>query len=314
MDDVIRRLDTDVKRAAAAMDHNHARMLVDTYYQIQKDRVRAQLRHGASEEIKASEVLGWVRDQSRIIEDQIKVMLDLYSGAQPIGRWMRAQHGIGPVIAAGLIANLDITKAPTAGHFWSFAGLPCAAKPWGKGEKRPWNASLKRLCFLIGESFVKVSGKPDALYGQLYVVRKRLEWERNANGDFSTKATEYLQKKNIQDKATRAWYNGEYTDVCLSETVPPKGLKDPDKTGIPMLCPGHIHMRAKNYAVTIFLAHLQQVWYELHYGTPAPRPFVEAHLGHVHIIPPRVKWSSKDVENYIKTLATTQEDRTMKTE
>ena len=41
-------------------------------------------------------------------------------------------RGIGPVIAAGLLANIDIKQAPTVGHIWRFAGLDPTNKWIGK--------------------------------------------------------------------------------------------------------------------------------------------------------------------------------------
>ena len=46
-----------------------------------------------------------------------------YVEKQPIGQWLLSVTGIGEVISAGLIANLDIRKAKTAGAFWRFCGL-----------------------------------------------------------------------------------------------------------------------------------------------------------------------------------------------
>jgi hypothetical protein len=66
-----------------------------------------------------------------------------------VSRWAKAQVGIGPVLAAGLAAYIDITRTPTVSALWSLAGLNPTAV-WGKGEKRPWNAQLKTLCCLPG--------------------------------------------------------------------------------------------------------------------------------------------------------------------
>ena len=78
-----------------------------------------------------------------------------------IGPWAMATIGVGPVICAGVIARIDIHRAPTVGHIWRFAGLDPTQK-WEKGKKRPWNTDLKRICWLLGESFVKVINNDDA--------------------------------------------------------------------------------------------------------------------------------------------------------
>jgi hypothetical protein len=42
-----------------------------------------------------------------------------------------------------------------------------------------------RLCFLIGESFVKVSNNERDVYGKVYRARKEREVTRNAAGDYA---------------------------------------------------------------------------------------------------------------------------------
>ena len=50
--------------------------------------------------------------------------------------------------------------------------------------------------------------------------------------------------------------------------------------------PAHIHARAKRFAVKIFISNLHEVWFEKHFGRPAPAPYPFAHLGHTHKIDP----------------------------
>lgn len=144
--EAIRKLTKDEKNAAITLGKAEARFLVDAYYQLQDNRIRSdgQVR-SMSKDNEPHATLQWLADMNRTLEESIKSALDAYSGADPVGQWMRAQKGIGPVIAAGFLAHLDITKAETAGAFWSFAGLD-PRKTWDKGQKRPWNADLKVLC------------------------------------------------------------------------------------------------------------------------------------------------------------------------
>ena len=261
----IQRLTKDLKTASIRLSDDEARFLVDSYYQMQDDRKRSdnQVR-SMSDSTEPCDVLMWLADQSRALENQVKRALDAYSGAHPVGHWARAQSGIGPVIAAGLLAHIDIHKAPTAGHIWNFAGLNPGLE-WNKGEKRPWNADLKTLCWKVGESFVKVSGKPDAFYGQVYVERKQLEIRRNENMEFADQAADVLKKKRIgkDTKAYKSYSKGKLPDA-------------------------HIHARAKRFAVKLFLSHLHHVWHVHEFDTEPPVPYAIAHLGHAHYIkPPR---------------------------
>ena len=99
----------------------------------------------------------------------------------PAAVWAKSIIGIGPVMAAGLAAHIDISECPTVGRIWRFAGLDPTVE-WKEHGKRPWNASLKSLCGKIGESFAKVSGHERDVYGKLYIQRKALEQARNAAG------------------------------------------------------------------------------------------------------------------------------------
>lgn len=259
----VNRLSKDVKDAARTLSTAEARWLVDSYYQLQEDRIRAAHQTRTLDEHgEPNAITTWLFAQRATLEKQIARALDTYSDAQESGRWMRSICGIGPIIAAGLLCHIDIEKAPTAGHIWRFAGLDPTVK-WEAKKKRPWNASLKRLCFLIGESFVKVSGRDEDIYGKVYKERKALEEARNANGDFAEQAAQALKEKKF----------GEDTDA----------RKHYEAGRLP---PARIHLRAKRYAVKLFLAHVHHVMYERYYHEPPPMPYVLTHLGHAHYIGP----------------------------
>lgn len=207
----IARLSRDMRKAAATLSDTEARFLVDAYYLVQENRIRAaaQIR-SMSENGEPVTLLLWLSEQMRNLESQVKGALDKYSEGHPVGRWARSVVGVGPVIGAGLLAHIDITKAPTAGHIFSFAGLN-PKQEWKKGEKRPWNADLKTLCWKMGESFVKTQGHPDAVYGPLYAERKAREIAQNEAGEFAEQAAKVLKTRRI-GKMTEAykWYSGEH--------------------------------------------------------------------------------------------------------
>lgn len=257
----VARLTRDIAAAAATLSDDEARFLVDAYYMMQDDRKRAhnQVRAlGESEE--PHRVIAWLAMQSETLENQIKRALDKYTSAHVMGSWMREVHGIGPVISAGLLAHIDIARAPTVGHIWRFAGLDPTMK-WNKGERRPWNSRLKVICWKAGQSFMKFSGDEECFYGHIYRQRKEYELARNASGANAEIAVSILSAKKF-GKETEAFGH-------LS------GGKLP---------PAQIDARARRYAVKLFLSHLHGAWYQQHFGKPAPLPYPIAHLGHVHII------------------------------
>lgn len=264
--EAIQRLSKDLRNAAKLLGVKEIRYFVDTYYQIQDFRIAsANQQKKLQEGEEPSELIGWLNTNLDVLEQQIKSMLDKWSGAQHMGIWARDVCGIGPVIASGLLANIDITKCPTAGHIWRFAGLDPTSK-WEKGEKRPWNASLKRLCWLMGESFVKVSGNAKDVYGKLYLQRKEYERKRNEGGELAGQAKGRL-----------------VTDAGRKRKLEP-GLREILEGG--KLPAAALHERSKRWAVKIFLAHWFEEAYRHHYGTEPPLPYPIAILGHSHIIKP----------------------------
>jgi hypothetical protein len=290
--EVVKRMTRDIVSAARTMTEGEARFLVDAYYAMQENRIRTggQIR-ALSESEEPHDVLRWLNAQDDLVESQIRRALKRYAESKPLGEWAMSIKGIGPVITAGLLAHISFEpwscviplaertakhvckpKAPctpncgrkaieTVGHLWRFAGLD-PTMSWGKGQKRPWNAALKRLCWIIGESFVKVSGSEDSFYGQLYKSRKALEIERNDQGQFADQARKALEAKRYRaDTKAKAAYEGG------------------------KLPPAHLHARAKRYAVKLFLAHYFEVGYRITHGREPPLPYAIAKLLHAHRIP-----------------------------
>ena len=256
--DPLQRLTKDIKAAAATLSAGEVRFLVDYYYQMQADRIRSN--HQVRTLVESGEphqVLAWLGVNTETLERNIKSALDVYTSGHQVGRWSKSIVGIGPILAAGLLAHIDIEKAPTVGHIWRFAGLDPTVT-WEKKSKRPWNASLKTLTWKIGESFVKVSGHAEDVYGKLYLHRKAIEQARNESGALAAQAAAALvaRKFGAETEARKHYEAGH-------------------------LPPAHIHARAKRWAVKLFLAHWHEVAYRVRYGTEPPKPYVLEHLGHV---------------------------------
>lgn len=263
---VARLATSDVRKMAEQLEKGDVRFLVDLYYQIQEFRkASANQKRAASEVDEPVMAISWIYDQMEQTENAIKRLMDAYTDLSRTGRWCKSQYGIGPVLTAGLLAHIDIEKAPTVGHIWRYAGLDPTMK-WEKGQKRPFNARLKVLCWKIGDSFVKFSNRDECFYGKLYRQRKEYEVDRDARGDNADAAKETLDNRNLRDAATRLTY----------------------ETG--HLPAGRLDLRARRWAVKLFLAHFHHVMYLDHYGTEPPKPYVIGILGHAdYIAPPNLE-------------------------
>ncbi len=299
----------DLKTASTKLGRKEVQYLVKMYYDFQKYRIVSNNRIKAVEKRDDGPVacLGFFKGHFEDLEKTMIVPLKNYVENDPVGQWLISQRGIGPVIAAGFLSFLDVTRASSASHFISYAGLDPSmswdlkAKQWkrthtkhdpatGKrifigetlmGRKRPFNLELKTLCFKFSKSIVMVGG--DGEYRKIYDARKAQEVQYNAAGMFREQALMLLERLNRGD--TDSLLTEDYDD--MSDEDREKEVSKYRKTlAQGQLVPAHLDARARRYLNTIFLNHIFQVMYELHYKAPAPIPYALAHLGHVDMIYP----------------------------
>jgi putative transcriptional regulator len=309
----VRRLSRDIRDASVTLSADEARFLVDQYYIMQEDRKRGRAQERALDTSNEPHtVISWLADQSSTLEKQIVGALDAYTYAHPIGDWLRGTYGVGPVLAAGLLAHIymgywcahchgrdaddcarrqankklklephafePIESCPVTGHFWSYAGIAGDnQRKWLPKTKRPWNATLKTILWRLSDVFVKFSNNDRCFYGRIYRERKEYEVARNERGGNKQAADERLAR-DVQRKQKSV----------ENEPYHAKG----------MLSPGHLDLRARRYAVKLFLAHLHDEWYRRTFDKAPPLPYPIAHLNHVHFVPapPRTGPAAEDQE------------------
>jgi hypothetical protein len=310
--EAIRRLSRDLRNSSKLITAAQARWLVDRYYQVQDDRIRAagQIRSELDTD-EPNTLLDWLLGNYATLENDIRRALAAYSESQLPGVWARSICGIGPVIAAGLLAHIDVSREPTVGKLWRFAGLDPTQK-WEKGTKRPWNARLKVLTtFKLGESFVKVQNRESDVYGKVFAARKALELKRNnmrllEPGEKSPKMprimdmdpadVDSMDGADGDGGASSARYTliqsgmpGAFAEQAAARLRSANIGHSTDAYfwySMGVLPPAHIHARARRYAVKLFLAHYHEVAYFHHFGVLPPLPYVLAHMGHVDYIAP----------------------------
>ena len=311
------QLTRDLKAAAKTLGKAQARFLVDFFYQIQAYRIRSNIQTRSETDTTAPNnlFLTWSAKNFQTFENNIKSALDTFTLEYTVGRWTQDICGIGPIITAGLLAHIDITKAPTYGHIWRFAGLD-STQSWNKGQKRPWNAQLKTLCaFKLGESFVKVQNRENDYYGKMFARRRNLENDNNLDGRYAGQAMAQLgdeaelkkchdiqypiKARNFgEDTNARIWLEGRVTrkaaeDFALLDASQriafiKKQGDNPIDSGVRMLPPAQIHARARRYAVKLFLSHLHHVMFDDYYGRAPmiPYPFEKLRHDEKHYLPP----------------------------
>jgi hypothetical protein len=202
-------------KTAATLGREDACYLVNAYYAVQRRResAEAQLRRAADSN-RPHELVAWLVEQDRVVEKQIKRALDEWSDALPAARWAKSIIGVGPMIAAGLAAHIDISKCGNVSQLWRFAGYDPTLK-WARGTKCPWNRDLERLCWLAGDGFVKTSGHEDGFYGRFYLARKRVEQGKLPPAQIHVRAKRWAVKPFLAHYYHVAW-------VAATGTEPPE--------------------------------------------------------------------------------------------
>lgn len=102
---------------------------------------------------------------------QIEVELDTDIAKEvanyPIYEYVSEVKGIGPMLAAKMIAMIDIGNSPTISALWRYSGYAVIdgerERPV-KGEKLHYNKRLKSTLYLIGSSFLKCSSPYRSIY------------------------------------------------------------------------------------------------------------------------------------------------------
>lgn len=310
---VVQRLNRDLANAAKTLSKAEARFLVDYYYIKQEDRKRSDNQVRAlNSSNEPHTVVKWLATQSAVLENQIKRALGLYSMEDSLGKWAQSNVGIGPVIAAGLLAYIDIEKAPTVGHIWRFAGLDPTSKWMSSDDAKAWvkangvnvelaaktfgrqPASLQRMATTSLNKDTKQFETVELTATTLAKALARRPWNagfkvlcwkigesfvkfKNKEGCYYGKV--YTERRAFEDlNNARGAYAAQA--AALLKAKPTHKQAPIYKEG--KLPDGHLHARSKRYAVKLFLAHYHEAAYRLVLKKAPPLPYAIAHLGHAH--------------------------------
>lgn len=259
----LKSLHRDLRKAATGtLTAQEIRYIVSTYYTVQDYRITASNQARAlSKDDKPVALLEWIYDSISTLEKEIQKWMLAYAANRPTGQWALSICGIGPVIAAGMLANLDVERSTNISKWWAFAGFD-PTKTWERGQKRPWNANLKVLGYKAGESFVKVQNNPNDFYGKHFVQFKQRYTLKNETGGFAERSAEILSKRkfNQDTDAFKAYSQGK-------------------------LPPAHIHAMARRLTIKLFMSHMWQIAYEEKFSTNPPPPWILSPMGgHTDVI------------------------------
>lgn len=321
----IKKLTKHLKEGATTITQNDVRFIIQSYYQIQDYRIAlaGQIRSinqaNQTDEAPQHELLDWLFSNMKQLEEEIVKAIDAYTDSLRVGRWLKEITGIGPILAGGLLCYLDVEKAPSVSHFYSYAGLNDNNRPWLGSEKarnlvneyvsdEVTDEELFALADATSRRYDKLlqmclneKGKRSKtqLIKQLSkppynIELKKLLWKigesfvKVSGKDSSLYGRLYKERKHYETVKNE---NKEYADQAklkLETTNIGKTTEAYKFYSEGMLPPAHIQARAKRYAEKIFLSHLYDEMYKDKYGKQPAKAYVLEHLGHVDVIEPEV--------------------------
>lgn len=292
------------------------RFAVQIYYELQQIRESAGLRI-KSKKTESLDITDWFYRHVELLEKRLLSHLDIITDKRHMGRWAKAVHGIGPVIAAGLMAHIDIRRCRAASGIWRLGGLDPSVKWIGRTQGDAVIADVvgdsKRILiehieeisrrtnlgFEMLERFTRLYGEGKLTRTALSRAVSRRPWSADFKvlcwkiGDSFMKQSGnpkckygqfYAMRKQLEIQRNE---RGEFKDQAagyLKEKRYAKAtesFKAYDKGRLPDM---QITRRAARYATKLFLAHwFDEAWRDA-FATEPPKPYAIQHLGHVHWI------------------------------
>ena len=171
-DDAVQKRDIINLERIKALKNKELRILVESFYDMQKlriamgNRVRQYGKAGLLSDIDTNQALEKIKEGENGLEKQIAGVVKQH----PLwDEWFSGVKGIGPVMAAGVIAwRDDISKADTISAFWKYHGLAPSQSKRKRGEKLDYNPKAKTHAWKIGMQLLKAKGK----YSDIYYISK----------------------------------------------------------------------------------------------------------------------------------------------
>lgn len=265
-------------------------------YQLARIRLLNQLGAILATSHIQSKTLAYLANNMIAMEGRIAKIMSLWAENHPVCKWAMSINGIGGIMASTFVGYLNLDKCKCAAQFWKYAGLSPDSKRV-KGEKFNWSADLKMACYLLGDLIVK-RGKPRPEKYREKIQKwneehpdnpKRItreDWQQvceDWQSDSNLYCRLYWSRKEYETKLNEERAYADQAKALLAE----RRYTNPDDIAVlksGKLKASHINMRARRYAVKMFLAHLFEFSWEAKYGW-APTPYAVAHLDHREVIP-----------------------------
>lgn len=130
------------------------------------------------------------------VEKQYKGMLD----EQPGWDWMKRIRGVGELLSAAILSEVDFERADTISALWRYAGLGVKdgkREYPTKGEKLPYNKELKKKMYLFAVTQLRSKGPYGPYY---YEAKEKYQGRTDEEGKAWTKSHIHYASLRIPQK------------------------------------------------------------------------------------------------------------------
>lgn len=310
------------KGVAGQANASEARVLIDLYYSMQDYRkaIDNQIRavENGADAGASHTAFDFMAQQIDAMESNAKLWLEAFVTAHPMWPWFAAVDGIGPILAAGLVAHLGNRPVPpTVGKWHRYAGLD-PSQQWLKADelKKLWDEQegdidqrARTIATIVGRDPNTVirdattdyrtgNEKPLTKDGAIKSL-SRIPYNRPLKTLCWKISDQFVKLGGSQKSFYAKWYrNRKALEIVRNQRGDRRELASKTLTMTPnhaqrkiyaegMLPDGRIDLMARRATVKLFLSHLHELWYQVENdGQVPPKHFAISVQHHVDYIPP----------------------------
>lgn len=119
-------------------------------------------------------------DIEESLNEQIEKLAGMLTLDVPILADVQVLRGIGPILAARLLVEIDFTRCSSPSSLVAYAGYAPGRDRKVKGQKLQYNQRLKMICYLCGTSFLRSRSPYRGVYdaARVYYDANRPDWTK----------------------------------------------------------------------------------------------------------------------------------------
>lgn len=264
--------------------HFLLRNLVDIYYDFQGQRIQTQLRIGSSErensltkeDLSVFGITTIFENAQNFEKDIEKLIIRQLKNHALYNQYLEKIQGIGPLLAAGLIAYIDdIEKFDHVSSLWQYSGY--GMNRYCDECKKPTSVDVKYDTGKVAKKLQPFETCPICNGKTRTILQKRMSgYQSNWNDRLKVLAWK-AANSFVKQSAAKSKYRKLYDKIKAEEH-----RKHPTKKiekGKTYFNDGHLHNRAMRKISKIFLAHVWQTW-RRQQGLETTEPYAKQLLGH----------------------------------